>query len=141
MFGRQPVVDRQHRHVERARHLGAERLVRVEIAEHEAAAVQEQQERPGLARLARVVEPEADLARRPRAGQVADHRQFAHRRVGDLARGEHHVARLGRPRFVRFRPGQAVQIIEELADVGADIGFGHMKLLGMRIENAYLMVS
>ena len=63
---------------------------RVEVAEHEAAAVEEEEQRPRLALLARVVEAQADLAAGPRAGEVADHRQLAHRRVRDVARGQHH---------------------------------------------------
>ena len=41
---------------------------RVEIAEHEAAAVEEEEERPGVARLARIVEPKRG-SRPPGPGQ------------------------------------------------------------------------
>jgi hypothetical protein len=47
MLGRQPVIDGDHRQVHLPRQLRAERLVRVEIAEHEAAAVEEGDDRPG----------------------------------------------------------------------------------------------
>ena len=52
-----------------ARHLGAERLVGVEIAEHEAAAVEEDSSSgPALALSPRIVQPQPDLASRARAG-------------------------------------------------------------------------
>ena len=70
MLGRQPVVDREHRHIELPRQLGAKRLVRVEIAEHEAAAVEEQDSSGPASRASpRVEQPQRDLARRAGAGR------------------------------------------------------------------------
>jgi hypothetical protein len=93
---------------------------------------------PAPRSLPRVVEPHPHLAAGPFEAEVADHRELADRRIGDLARGEHQVARFGWGDLVRPRPGQGVQIIEELTDVGADIGFGHTKLPGKRFEDAYI---
>ncbi len=129
MFGRQPVVDREHRQVEFARHLGAERLVGVEIAEHEAAAMAEQHERPRLALRPRVVEPEPDLPAGP--GQERS-RIRASSPVGASAtwrEAMHHPARLDRPDLIGLRARQGVQPVEKLPHVGAHIGVAQAAIL------------
>jgi hypothetical protein len=47
MLGRKPVIDRDHRQIELSGQFGAERLVRFEVAEHEAPAVEEVTIGPG----------------------------------------------------------------------------------------------
>jgi hypothetical protein len=125
MLGRKPVVDGDDGYVGEPRELGAEGLVSIEVAEHETAAVEEDHERAGIPLRSGVVEPDRNVARRPWAGEVADHRQFAHRRIGDMAGCVHHGARLGRPHLVAARPRKSVQIVEKQADVRPDERLSH----------------
>ena len=122
MFGRQPIVDGENRHVQLPRHLGAEGRVRVEVAEHEAAAMEEEEERTGPAFLPRIVEAQGNLAARAGAGEIADDRKLADRRIRDVARRQHHHPRLVGADLMASRPGQGVQIVEEQAHVGTDEG-------------------
>ena len=124
MFGGQPIVDGDDRHVEHPRHLGAEARMRLDIADHEAATVVEDQHRPRLTRVARVEQPRGNGAAGSGDRQIADHRQFAHRQIGDiLHRREHLPRRLGR-HLVRARPRHRVQIVQESAHVRPDVGSG-----------------
>jgi hypothetical protein len=55
MFGGQPVIDRNDRHVEHPGDFRTGRIVRVEIADHETAAVEEDHDRPRCPRRARII--------------------------------------------------------------------------------------
>jgi hypothetical protein len=102
--------------------------VSVEIAEHEAAAVEEEQQRSRRPALARIVEPEADLAAGAGAGEVADDRQLAGRKIGDVARLEEHRPRFLEPGLVSPRTRQGVQEVEKAPDIGAYEGLWQRRL-------------
>jgi hypothetical protein len=125
MFGRESIVDGEQGQIELPGDLGADGLVRVEIAEDEAAAVEEEEERAGLPTLAGIVEAKPDLAAGPGAGEVPDHGQSADLGVGDVARGEDHRSRLVRADLVGAGPRQLVVIIEEEADVRPHVRLAH----------------
>jgi hypothetical protein len=126
MLWREPVFHRHHRDVELARYFGAEGLVRVDVAEHEAAAVEEDHHRTRFPALARVEQAERDISGGAGGAELAVHRQLADRSVGHVPRGVHHAAAFAGAYLVAFGAGKRVQIIEEAADVGPDIGFRHL---------------
>ena len=131
MLRSEAVVDREQRQVELPGHLGAEGLVSVEIAEHEAAAMEEDKQRAGLASLARVVESKADRAARAGAVEIPDNGQLADLGIGDVAGREDHGPRLVRSDLMGAGARQLVVIVEEAADVGPRIGVAHRLSQGL----------
>src|SRR3546814_10209280 len=79
-------MNRDHRQIEHPCHLGAQRRVGVEVAEHEPAAVEEYHRRAGLTRFARIEKPQRD-----RAGGAVHLEIFDARQV---ARSEEHTSEL-----------------------------------------------
>src|SRR3546814_12802976 len=75
-LGCEPVMNRDHRQIEHPCHLGAQRRVGVEVAEHEPAAVEEYHRRAGLTRFARIEKPQ-----RARAGGAVHPENFHARKV------------------------------------------------------------
>ena len=128
-FGREAVIDRDHRQIEHARHLRGEAGMAVEVADHEPAAMEEHHRRPRLAAGARVEQPRRDVAGRSRDIEVEHRAELADRRVGDILHHHVHRARRRRLELVHLRPRHAGQIIEESAGVGADEGLGHAAIL------------
>jgi hypothetical protein len=126
---REAVFDRDHRQIELARNFGSKRGMGGDIAGNKAAAVVEHHYGAGLALAAPIEQAQADRSARAGHGQLAVHRQLAHRQ---LYRRHHLRHGLGRNRphhldpFVahrRARPGH--EPLEESGDIGAhEGGFG-----------------
>src|SRR5690606_14310041 len=73
VLGGEAVIDRDHRQIELMGDFGAERMIDLEIADREPAAVDEHDARAGIARFLRVVETQWNLTGRTRAGEISDH--------------------------------------------------------------------
>ena len=123
MFGGKTVIDRNQRQIHLRGDLGADVVVAVQPAKHEAASVIEHQHRPRGAGFAAVIEAQGNVPGGPRALQVADHGQVARRHVGQLLHGNIGGACLVHRHLVH-RGGaggsRLAQVIEERLDIRTD---------------------
>ena len=93
-------------------------MMRVEIADHIAAAVEEQDHRAGIAAFAYVIEPHRDRASGAGAGQILDYRHLTRVGLGHLLEAK--IADTLLNRIESFRLGQAVGQGQETLHVFAD---------------------
>ncbi len=112
VFRRQAVIDRQHGAIGALAQIAAQAVVGVEVAQHEAAAVEKHEERQPLA-IARLVKAHRQCARGPRNGVV---RHMCDRRGGTL----------GQPRLTR----ESERCLPQLGHAAHDVEEG----LELRIE-------
>jgi len=93
----------------------------VEIAKHETAAVKEQDQRTGIACLARIVKPQRDRT----ASQIPHHRQRFRGQIQRLPHGANGRARLGHRQFVDRRSAAFPAGVKKGSDIGPNIGLCH----------------
>ena len=121
MFRGETVVHRDHRHVEFRRDFGAKAVMAFQVADHETAAVEEDDRGTGLAGLARIIEAQRDVTGGAGAGEVADHGKVARRLFGELAHCDIAGARRFEAELAHRRGIGAVQEIEESLNIGAHV--------------------
>jgi hypothetical protein len=125
-LGRQPVIDRHDWQIEHACHLGAQRLVRVDVTDDEPAAVEEHYHRPRPALLARIVQPRINLPHAAADAQVAQHRHFANIDVAELAHRLEPGARDGRLELMDRGPSRRGHCGKKSFHIVTNEGIGHI---------------
>jgi hypothetical protein len=133
MFRGEPVIDSNDGDIEFDGNVDAERFMRIEAADYPAAAMDEQKDGPGLPLFARVVKAHGD-----RAGDVADDGDVPRRPFERLARGDHHLSRGFGPDFVSLRTIEAVEIVDELPDVGPNEAICHGQVIATAMPRSKL---
>ncbi len=91
----------------------------VDVADHEAAAMEEQYHRTRLAPFAWVEAPRGDRPSRAVDRERLVKPERPDRRIGQVARGAHHLAGGLGTQFLLGRAGETVVIAEEARHVGA----------------------
>ena len=91
--------------VELARHFRAKASMRVEVADHEAAAVEEHQRRAGGPVGTGIEQPQRDRPGGPGSRHVAHHRKLADGQVGGVLARDIDGTRGGRGQLVRLGAG------------------------------------
>jgi len=112
MFGREAIVDGDHWQVQFMREIDAKWFVRVEVADHPPAAMNEQQQWARNSVLLRVVEAKGNGA-----FNIPDDGDLTRRVLERMARCDHHLSRAVGADLIPFGPIEAFEIIQELPDV------------------------
>ncbi len=112
---REAVIHRQHPDAGVLGQESAQIVGAVQVADDPAAAVEKDQQRPGLGELARPVQPRRQVTRRGRDAPVGDHHAGHLRAGGDLGRLAHpRAGELGRGSRQRLMAGESLQPEHEL---------------------------
>ena len=121
MLGSEAVVDADYRHAEDAGDLGAQRIVGFEVADHPAAAVEEDDNRAGAGIHSGAIRARwDDVAVRRGDGEVGDVGDVTAREFGDLPHHPHHAPRGGGITLLHLRTGCGGEHRKQVGNVGTD---------------------